>query len=69
MKCNCPLCSEEIEVANDSEEGDFVRCEECGELLTLEVRKGKFKLVTDNEKKFEEMQQLDEEFEGEGDEE
>lgn len=63
MKCVCPLCKEDIEVANDSDEGDFVRCEECGELLTLEVRKGKFRLVTDQEKKYEEMEQLGDELE------
>ena len=69
LKCNCPVCKEGIDVPNDKEEGDFVRCEECGELLEIEVRKGKFKLVTDQEKKFEEMQELDEESESEDDEE
>ena len=69
MKCACPVCKETIDVVNDKDEGDFVRCEECGELLEIEVRKGKFKLVTDQEKKFEEMQGLDGEFEGEDDEE
>ena len=62
MKCSCPVCKEQIEVANDKDEGDFVRCEECGELLEIEVRKGKYKLVTDQEKKFEEMKELDDEL-------
>ncbi len=65
----CPVCKENNEVGNDKDEGDFVRCEECGELLELEVRKGKFRLVTDQEKKFEEMEQLDEEFDSDADEE
>jgi len=56
------VCKEQIEVANDKDEGDFVRCEECGELLEIEVRKGKYKLVTDQEKKFEEMKELDDEL-------
>lgn len=56
------MCKEQIEVANDKDEGDFVRCEECGELLEIEVRKGKYKLVTDQEKKFEEMKELDDEL-------
>ena len=68
MKCSCPVCKEQIEVANDKDEGDFVRCEECGELLEVEVRKGKYKLVTDQEKKFEEMKELDEEFDSDEDE-
>ncbi len=62
------MCKEEIKVSNDSDEGDFVRCEECRELLTLEVKKGKFKLVTDQEKKYEEMKELDEEFDSEDEE-
>ena len=65
MKCSCPLCKENIEVPNDKDEGDFVRCEECGELLEIEVRKGKFRLVTDQEKKFEEMEEIEDELEGE----
>ncbi len=68
LKCNCPVCKEEIDVPNDKDEGDFVRCEECGELLELEVRKGKFRLITDQEKKFKEMKGLDEEFESDEDE-
>ncbi|VVB99636.1 Uncharacterised protein [uncultured archaeon] len=70
MKVTCPLCKEPMELdSSEHDEGDFVRCEECGELLTLEVKKGKFKLVTDQEKKFEEMKGLDDEFDTEGDEE
>ena len=69
MKCNCPVCREIIEVSKDKDEGDFVRCDECGELMELEVRKGKYRLVTDQEKKFEEMEKLDEDLEsGEEDE-
>jgi len=68
MKVSCPVCKELIEVSNDKDEGDFVRCEECGELLEVEVRKGKYKLVTDQEKKFEEMKELDEEFDSDEDE-
>ena len=69
MKCICPTCKEAIEVSSDKDEGDFVRCEECGELLEIEVRKGKYKLVTDQEKKYEEMKELDEDFETEEDDE
>jgi len=64
----CSVCKEILDIdTNQHEEGDFIRCAECGELLTLEVTKGKYKLVTDQEKKFEEMQDLDEEFEDEED--
>lgn len=63
MRVTCPICKEPMELdSSEHDEGDFVRCEDCGELLTLEVKKGKFKLVTDQEKKFDEMRELDEEF-------
>ena len=68
MKSVCPVCKEEMEIdTNTQDEGDFVRCAECGELLTIEVKKGKYKLVTDQEKKYEEMEELDEEFESDED--
>lgn len=59
----CPVCREDIELnSNEHDEGDFLRCAECGELLTIEVKKGKYKLVTDQEKKYEEMEELDDEL-------
>ena len=65
IKCNCPVCKEPMEIdSNEKDEGDFARCGECGELLTIEVKKGKYRLVTDQEKKFEEMEKMDDEFEG-----
>lgn len=65
-KCTCPACKEPIEVdTGDKDEGDFVKCDECNELLTVEVKKGKYRLVTDQEKKIEEMESLDDEFESE----
>ena len=64
LKLTCPLCKDPIEVdTNAHDEGDFIKCEECGELLEIEVRKGKYRLVTDQEKKYEEMEELDEELE------
>ena len=70
VKVVCPTCKEPMELnSSEHDEGDFVRCQDCGELLTLEVKKGKFKLVTDQEKKFDEMNSLDDEFEANEDEE
>ncbi|HZX34082.1 MAG TPA: hypothetical protein VFF09_01760 [archaeon] len=64
MKCKCPLCGYQLEInANDYEEGDFLPCDDCGELLTIEVKKGAFRLVTGQQKKIEEMEGLDEEVE------
>ncbi|MFH1391129.1 MAG: hypothetical protein ABIH20_02340 [Candidatus Diapherotrites archaeon] len=63
MKCSCPSCKTKIELdTNEQDEGDFVKCEECSELLEVEVKNGNFKLVTDQEKKYEEMAELDEIF-------
>ena len=70
VKCTCPVCKEPIEIdSSDKDEGDFVKCEECNELLTIEVKKGKYRLVTDQEKKIEEMEKLGDELETDGDEE
>ncbi len=70
MKCTCPSCKEPIDVDSaDKDEGDFVKCEECNELLTIEVKKGKYRLVTDQEKKIEEMESLTDELESGEDEE
>ncbi|PIN84753.1 MAG: hypothetical protein COV47_05795 [Candidatus Diapherotrites archaeon CG11_big_fil_rev_8_21_14_0_20_37_9] len=63
MKAKCPLCSTELEFGNDTEEGDFISCEECGELLTAEVKSGQIRLVTEQQKKFEEMEEIEEEIE------
>ncbi|HLC79705.1 MAG TPA: hypothetical protein VJG83_04780 [archaeon] len=69
MKTKCPICKEQIDFdTSEYDEGDFFRCQECSELLTVEVKKGEYKLVTDQEKKYEEMQELDEEFDYEDDE-
>jgi len=63
MKCTCPSCKTKIDLdTNEQDEGDFVKCDECSELLEVEVKNGNFKLVTDQEKKYEEMAELDEIF-------
>lgn len=63
VKCTCPVCKEPMDIdPNEKDEGDFARCEDCGELLTIEVKKGKYRLVTDQEKKAEEMESLDDEL-------
>lgn len=63
LKLKCPVCKDNVDVdEHQYDEGDFVKCEECSELLTLEVRKGQFTLVTDQEKKYEEMEDLDDEL-------
>ncbi len=63
MKCTCPLCKTEHDLSlNDYDEGDFFKCEECGELLEIGIKKGKIRLVTDQEKKFEEMENLEDEL-------
>lgn len=70
MKCTCPSCKASIELdINEHDEGDFVKCEECNELLEVEIKAGNYKLVTDQEKKYEEMESLDESFDYEEDEE
>ncbi|MCR4335846.1 MAG: hypothetical protein NUV57_04895 [archaeon] len=66
MKCTCPSCKAVIELdTNEKDEGDFVKCEECSELLEVEIKGGSFRLVTDQEKKHEEMDELDESFDNE----
>jgi len=63
VKCTCPVCKTPIELdSNEHDEGDFVKCEECSELLEVEVKGGQFRLVTDQEKKYKEMDDLDESF-------
>ncbi|MEM4256754.1 MAG: hypothetical protein QXZ13_03720 [Candidatus Diapherotrites archaeon] len=63
-KIVCPVCKENVDFDhNEYEEGDFFKCPECGELLTVEVKKGKVKLVTDQEKKIEEMEEIEEDLE------
>lgn len=69
-KIKCPMCKDEIEFDyNQYEEGDFFKCPECEELLTVEIKGGKARLVTDQEKKFEEMEEIGEELESEEDDE
>lgn len=70
MKCNCPSCKAQIELdTKEQDEGDFVKCEECDELLEVEIKAGQFRLVTDQEKKYKDMEDLDESFDYEEDEE
>ena len=70
MKCACPSCKADVELdINEHDEGDFVKCEECNELLEVEIKAGNYKLVTDQEKKYEEMESLDESFDYDEDEE
>ncbi|HZX19973.1 MAG TPA: hypothetical protein VFF13_03090 [archaeon] len=69
LKCACPVCKSQIELdINQYDQGDFVKCDECNELLEVEIKNGNFRLVTDQEKKFEEMEELDEELDSDEDE-
>ena len=69
IKCKGPVCKDELDLdMNEYEQGDFVKCEECSELLEVEIKAGKFRLVTDTEKKNEEMEDLDAELDEEEDE-
>ena len=66
MREKCPACFKTIEINMDEmEEGDFTVCEECGEDLIAEVKGGQLKLVTNTEKKYEEIENLDESFDSE----
>jgi len=57
------MCKAEIELdINEHDEGDFIKCNECEELLEVEIKGGSFILVTDQEKKLEEMEELEEEL-------
>lgn len=70
MKYTCPSCKGNVELdTNEHDEGDFVKCEECNELLEVEIKAGNFRLVTDQEKKYEEMEDIDESFDPEEEEE
>ena len=61
MKSKCPVCKTQLEIDfNECEVGDSVDCPECGEFLLVEVKGGEYRLVTDKEKKFEEMEEMDE---------
>jgi len=63
MKTSCPVCKTEIELdTNEYDEGDTIECDECGEELEVEIRNGSYRLVTSNEKKYKEMEELDESF-------
>ncbi len=60
MKVKCPDCKEGFDLSlNDYEEEDAVQCPECSIDLVVKVKEGKFKLVTEKEKYY------DEELEGE----
>ena len=68
MKCNCPVCKTHIEIDfDDYDEGDSIDCPECGELLLIAVKGGEYKLVTNKEKIFEELEETVESFDGEDD--
>jgi len=70
LKCACPSCKANVELdLNEHDEGDFLKCGECDELLEVAIKAGNFRLVTDQEKKYEEMESLDESFDYEEDEE
>ncbi len=61
MKVKCPECKEGFDLSvNDYEEDDLLQCPECTVDLVVKVNEGKFKLVTEKEKYFNE--ELDEEF-------
>ncbi len=63
MKTKCPVCKTEIEFdSNDFDEGDIISCEECEEDLIVEIKGGSYRLVTDKQKKFEEMEELEDEL-------
>ncbi|MFH1256262.1 MAG: sulfonate ABC transporter [Candidatus Diapherotrites archaeon] len=55
MKVKCPECKEGFELSvNDYEEGDSVECPECSESLIVKVKQGKFKLMTEKAKYYDE---------------
>ena len=62
MKVKCPECKEAFDLSiNDYDEGDDVFCPECNEVFIITVKSGRFKLVTDKEKYFDENLELFEE--------
>jgi len=55
MRVKCPDCRETIELSvNDYEEGDSMECPECALGLIIKVREGRFKLVSDKAKYYDE---------------
>jgi DNA-directed RNA polymerase subunit RPC12/RpoP len=64
MKIKCPNCNETIVLdINEHEEGDEVECSECGERYLVTVNEGKFRLITEKEKFFEEEgEEFEEDF-------
>lgn len=64
MKVKCPDCKEAFDLGiNDYDEGDDIECPECYQNFTVAVKSGKFRLVSDREKYFEEDLALFEEEE------
>ena len=54
MKVTCPDCKERFEISvNDYDEGDAVECPNCACDYTVKVNNGRFKLITDKEKYYE----------------
>lgn len=63
MKSKCPECSTMIEVdINELEEGDIIECPECIEDLVIEIENGSVRLITEEEKKLKEMEEIEEEL-------
>jgi predicted RNA-binding Zn-ribbon protein involved in translation (DUF1610 family) len=57
MKVKCPSCEEVTELdVNEFEEGDDFTCTECGATHIIEVKNGKFRLISEKEKFFEEIE-------------
>ncbi len=62
MKVTCPECKESFDLSiNDHDEGDDVSCPDCNEALIITVKGGRFKLIYEKEKYFDEDLELFEE--------
>lgn len=62
MKVICPECQLAFDLSvNDHDEGDDVFCPECNNAFIITVKGGKFKLLSDKEKYFDEDLELFEE--------
>lgn len=63
MKVKCPECKDALELShNEHEEGDIIQCPECSVDLIVQVKGGKFRVVTEKERFFEETEGLEDEF-------
>ena len=60
MKVKCPECKIPLELEkNEYDEGDDYECPECGAHLLVVVTSGKFKLKSEKEKFYDELDEAD----------